>query len=171
MIARSMLALVLFLGAGAVIGGPADGIYDATGCGTEISDTRVELRDHRLIFYESTCRLGPALAVDGFEDATIHIADCQGEGQDWQTRFLMMPTRDGGLVLLRPGWGDRYARCGPSSARDELPASCDCTCLAFQHMQSLALELGEDSAKVAQYQALAECTATCAPHWQLCARP
>lgn len=109
------VALVLIaLCAGPADAGPAglkDGIYDATDCAAKFSDTRLTLSGDNLSFYESACTLSNPQGLRDFPGAVLLDASCQGEGETWTYRFILMQTRDGGMALLQEGWGDHYALC------------------------------------------------------------
>ncbi len=92
-------------------GGLLDGTYDAFNCAAEISDTRIVLSGNEAAFYETVCQISNPQYLRGLAGATLLDAACEGEGQTWTTRFIMMQTRDGGLALMQEGWGDHYVRC------------------------------------------------------------
>jgi len=99
------------MGAGAQSTVIADGIYDAYDCTVPISDQRIEVTGNHLAFYESSCDITNPQSIPGLERTTIYDAACQGEGETWSTRFILMQTHDGGLASMDEIWGDHYERC------------------------------------------------------------
>lgn len=95
----------------AAVGGLEDGVYDAFDCTAPVSDQRMELSGETLAFYESSCRLSNPQTLRGLPGPVLLDAACEGEGQRWTARFILMQTRDGGMALLQEGWGAHYARC------------------------------------------------------------
>lgn len=113
----SVFRIAAFLTAGfpylaaAGIGGLKDGSYDAFDCSLPVSDERFDLSGDTLAFYEASCRLSNPQSLRDLPGAVLLDADCMGEGQNWTVRFIMMQTRDGGIVFMQEGWGGHYARC------------------------------------------------------------
>lgn len=92
-------------------GGLRNGIYDAYDCDAEVSDQRIVLTETGASFYESNCTLSNPQSIRGMPGLILLDASCEGEGTAWNTRFLMMQTRDGGLSMMQENWGDHYERC------------------------------------------------------------
>ena len=63
---------------------------------------------------ESTCRMTEPVDVPDM-DATLYQMDCEGEGQAWSERAMLMQAAEGeGIFLLWRGYAFRYDRCpGP----------------------------------------------------------
>lgn len=91
--------------------GVRDGIYDAYDCAAPVSDQRVTLKGNRISFYESACDLANPVRVRGIEGAYLFDARCAGEGMEWDARYLLMHSHDGGLIVLGSQWAERHARC------------------------------------------------------------
>ena len=108
------LCFAAFCAASAAHAGPAglqDGTYDATSCTPQFSDTRFKVEGNNLSFFESFCTLSNPQSLRNVPGAILLDATCEGEGESWSSRFILMQTRDGGMTLLQEGWGDYYARC------------------------------------------------------------
>jgi hypothetical protein len=88
-----------------------DGTYDAYDCAVPVSDQRLVLKGDHIAFYESACELSDPHSLRGMEGPILFDADCEGEGETWATRFILLQTADGGLMLMGEEWGDRYQRC------------------------------------------------------------
>lgn len=88
-----------------------DGIYDAYDCTVPVSDQRIEVKGRHLAFYETTCETSNPQTLRGLDNTILVDAACQGEGETWTARFILMQTADGGLAMMNEVWGDHYARC------------------------------------------------------------
>ena len=92
-------------------GGLLDGIYDTFNCAAPVSDTRIELRGNDLTFYETVCVLSNPQGLRGLTGPVLVDATCEGEGESWQSRYILMQTTDGGMALVGEGIAEKYARC------------------------------------------------------------
>lgn len=91
-------------------GGVPDGTFDATSC-ANASDGRVVLRGNELSFHESFCALSNPQGLRGLTGPVLVDASCSGEGETWQTRFILSAASDGGLAIISDGSAMFYARC------------------------------------------------------------
>ncbi len=103
-----LLALATALPAMAVA---LDGTYD-TDCALEISDMRVTITGDSINFWETACSLTDPVNIRDMDGATLYDAVCEGEGEEWTQRVLLMPRHDGGLILVQSGVSASYDRCG-----------------------------------------------------------
>jgi hypothetical protein len=88
-----------------------DGTYDGFDCAAPMSDQRIVLRGDVIDFYESSCRLSNPVHVREMDGAVLFDAACTGEGERWESRYLLMHARDGGLIVVGSRWAERHARC------------------------------------------------------------
>ncbi|WP_101067735.1 hypothetical protein [Roseovarius salinarum] len=106
-LAAPALALVLF--AGAVYPADLEGTY-ALNCAKALDDGKVRIAGDTIRFWESTCRLTNPVPVRDMTGAVLYDMVCRGEGQEWASRVLLMPTDDG-LVRVEAGFAMTYERC------------------------------------------------------------
>jgi len=92
-------------------GGLADGTYDGFNCAAPVSDQRIVLRGNELSFYETNCLLSNPQGLRGLTGPVLVDATCTGEGEGWQTRYIMLQTNDGGITLMGEGFAEKYVRC------------------------------------------------------------
>jgi hypothetical protein len=60
---------------------------------------------------ESSCRMTEPVDVLDL-DATLYVMACEGEGQSWTERAMLMKAAEGdGIFLLWRGYAFRYERC------------------------------------------------------------
>lgn len=118
----SILALAWLVAAGPLLAGPAlagpyDGLYRPDEDWAAGWDCRTVGMDGGAIGVsgdafrgvESLCRLTNPVAVRGMS-ATLYDADCAGEGETWNSRMMLMATRDG-LIVIEDGHASRLKRC------------------------------------------------------------
>jgi len=91
----------------------APGRYHPDSCPAGISDSMVTVSPGRLEFWESTCQLTNPVPVRGMAGAILFDGQCGGEGQTWTRRYMIMPSFEGGMVLVGEQWSRTYVRCGP----------------------------------------------------------
>ena len=123
-----LLALLLCLpGLGQAL--PWDGTYrlsegaDCDRVGEEGGALRIE--EGVLTGVGSSCRMTEPVDVLDL-DATLYVMECQGEGQSWTERAMLMEAAEGdGIFLLWRGYAFRYDRCPgpgrPGEAEDPAP--------------------------------------------------
>ncbi|MBW6506569.1 MAG: hypothetical protein K0B00_07465 [Rhodobacteraceae bacterium] len=104
------LALMLILAPAAVAAQGFDGTYSLGNCSQPGEGTMV-LAGATIIFYESACRLSNPTGLPGFDEAVMYDASCEGEGETWKDKMLLMPALSDGLVVVWPGWANVYERC------------------------------------------------------------
>ena len=102
-----LLALATALPAMAVA---LDGTYD-TDCALEISDMRVTITGDSINFWETACSLTDPVNIRDMDGAALYDAVCEGEGEQWTHRMLLMPRSDGGLIRIESGIAVSYDRC------------------------------------------------------------
>ena len=107
---------------------PWDGIYrlsegaDCDKVGQEGGALRIE--EGVLTGVGSSCRMTEPVDVLDL-DATLYVMDCEGEGQSWTERAMIMEAAEGdGIFILWRGYAFRYDRCpGPGRPGEaEVPA-------------------------------------------------
>lgn len=60
---------------------------------------------------DSTCRMTEPVDVLDL-DATLYVLDCEGEGQTWTERAMLMKAAEGDAIfILWRGYAFRYDRC------------------------------------------------------------
>ncbi|MCB1390086.1 MAG: hypothetical protein KDK12_13235 [Rhodobacteraceae bacterium] len=97
---RAALAIALLLLAPAA---RAQSLYDGAWTFLGIascnpaSDAVVRIQGNRMRYWESGCELSNPVPVNGL-DATLYDARCSGEGEEWQTRMMLMLTPEGTLL-------------------------------------------------------------------------
>lgn len=122
---RALVAILAMFGTSAAAGpetGQFDGRWDMTAaqCAQSHSDGRVTLNGDRLIFWETGCTLSNPTAIRSMPGALLFDAACSGEGESWNTRFMLMRYGfDSGAAmdrLLIAQENDATIRvyCGPS---------------------------------------------------------
>ncbi len=114
---------------------PWDGTYrlgedaDCDRVGEEGGSLRIE--EGVLQGVESTCRMTDAVDVLDL-DATLYVMECEGEGQSWTERAMLMKAAEGDAIFLAwRGYVFRYDRCPkpeaasaePEEAPEDSPAS------------------------------------------------
>ena len=124
------LLLAAALLPGAALALPWDGTYrlsedaDCDKVGQEGGALRIE--EGVLHGIGSTCRMTDAVDVLDL-DATLYVMDCEGEGQTWTERAMLMKAAEGDAIFLAwRGYVFRYDRCPEpeeASADDEEGAS------------------------------------------------
>lgn len=87
------------------------GFYDFTGACTALSDSRLEVRETELAFWESTCTLSNGRLLPGMGGAVQYSANCTGEGETWSQELVLMQANYGGLILIYSGFVTEYQRC------------------------------------------------------------
>lgn len=88
--------------------GSYDGTWDFTeeGCANEYSDGRLIVDGNILRFWESSCTLTNPTGVRGLPHATVYDAACSGEGNSWNTTFLLSAYgAQGGYLLVHQDQG------------------------------------------------------------------
>lgn len=102
---------------------PWDGTYllseegDCAQVGEEGGALRIE--EGVLTGVDSSCRMTDPVDVLDL-DATLYVMECEGEGQSWTERaMLMRPAEDDGIFLLWRGYAFRYARCPAAEGAGE----------------------------------------------------
>jgi hypothetical protein len=103
---------------------PWDGTYrlgedaDCDRVGEEGGSLRIE--EGVLQGVESTCRMTDAVDVLNL-DATLYVMECEGEGQSWTERAMLMKAAEGDAIFLAwRGYVFRYDRCPePEGASEE----------------------------------------------------
>ena len=106
---RIAALLILIPGLAAAQG--VSGTYQIGGCAPDGIETRISIIGDRIEFIESICTLTNPVAVRGMAGATLYDAVCQGEGEAWNFRLMLMPAEGGGLILVDEGHADTYQRC------------------------------------------------------------
>ena len=106
---RIAALLILIPGLAAAQG--VSGTYQIGGCAPDGIETRISIIGDRIEFIESICTLTNPVPVRDMGAATLFDAVCQGEGENWVFRILLMPAEGGGLILLRDGHANTYQRC------------------------------------------------------------
>ena len=67
----------------------------------------------------STCRMTEPVDVLDL-DATLYVMQCEGEGQEWTERAMLMKAAEGdGIFLIWQGYAFRYDRCEEAEAEGE----------------------------------------------------
>lgn len=92
-------------------GGLLDGTYDAFNCAAAVSDQRIILRGNDLSFYETFCTLANPQGLRDLTGPVLVDATCEGEGESWQARYILMQTNNGGMALMGEGIAETYSRC------------------------------------------------------------
>ncbi|AHM05731.1 hypothetical protein roselon_03476 [Roseibacterium elongatum DSM 19469] len=116
---KCLKGIALILAAVVAQAGTADaqqireGRYHPDNCPSGMSDMTITLSAGRIAFWESTCTLMNPVPVRDMGAAVLYDAQCQGEGQTWTRRYLLMPGFRGDLVLVGEGWSQTYVYCGP----------------------------------------------------------
>lgn len=94
---------------------PWDGTYrlseraDCEAVGEEGGALRIE--EGVLTGVDSSCRMTEPVDVLDL-DATLYVMQCEGEGEAWSERAMLMETAEGdGIFLLWRGYAFRYDRC------------------------------------------------------------
>ncbi len=73
----------------------------------------------------STCRMTEPVDVLDL-DATLYTLDCEGEGETWTERAMLMRAAEGDAIfILWRGYAFRYDRCEAEGASAEEPADAD----------------------------------------------
>ena len=76
-----------------------------------VRDGTVLIEGTRYRFIEGSCELINATPVRDLNGATLYDGDCYAEGSEYEMRIMLMNTRDGGLVVVLPGYSQTYQRC------------------------------------------------------------
>jgi hypothetical protein len=121
---RSLLLALLLGAAGPAAALPWDGTYrlspdaDCDRVGEEGGALRIA--EGELTGVDSRCRMTDPVDVLDL-DATLYVMECEGEGQEWTERAMLMDAAEGdGIFLLWRGYAFRYERCpAPDGAADE----------------------------------------------------
>ena len=100
---------------------PWDGAYrlaEDAGCDEEGGSLRIE--EGVLQGVDSICRMTDPVDVLDL-DATLYVMECEGEGQTWTERAMLMKAAEGDAIFLAwRGYVFRYDRCpGPEGASAE----------------------------------------------------
>lgn len=67
----------------------------------------------------STCRMTEPVDVLDL-GATLYVMQCEGEGQEWTERAMVMKTAEGdGIFLMWQGYAFRYDRCEGAEEAEE----------------------------------------------------
>lgn len=95
--------------AGGAAGERLDGAWNlvAEACGDPLSETRLEIGDARMRFYESRCAITQTFPGP---DAVSAVLDCRGEGQAF-TRQVVLRRMGNLLELAEDGRRLIYHRC------------------------------------------------------------
>lgn len=85
---------------------------DPTRCVFGLDDPNLFMRIENGLLrgYESICRLTDATPIRGMS-AVLFDAACEGEGDVWTQRVLLMREDPDQLIELRDGYALRYRRC------------------------------------------------------------
>ena len=101
---------------------PWDGTYrlgEDADCEAEGGSLRIE--EGVLHGVESTCRMTDPVDVLDL-DATLYVMDCEGEGQEWSERAMLMKAAEGDAIFLAwRGYVFRYDRCPEPEEQAESP--------------------------------------------------
>ena len=124
MLPRSLLAAALLAAPVAARALPWDGTYrlskdaDCDRVGEEGGALRIE--EGVLTGVGSTCRMTEPVDVLDL-GATLYMMQCEGEGQEWTERAMVMNTaEEDGIFLIWRGYAFRYDRCpAPEGAKVE----------------------------------------------------
>ena len=126
---RSALLALLFCAPGLALALPWDGTYrlsedaDCDQVGEEGGALRIE--KGVLTGVGSYCRMTEPVDVLDL-DATLYVMECEGEGQSWTERAMIMEAAQGdGIFLLWRGYAFRYDRCPGPDEEIEPPAEED----------------------------------------------
>ena len=108
--AAATLALLL---SGLPLGAQSiDGTYDFYRCNTEFgNDGTLTIAWPVVTFYAGECTLTASTPIEGMENTFIYDAACSSEGENDTRRMVIVPNYDGGVVVIRDGFGQSYARC------------------------------------------------------------
>ncbi len=122
MLRHVLLAAVLPQAAAAL---PWDGTYRASAdadCAEEGGSLRIG--EGVLHGIDSTCRMTDPVDVLDL-DATLYVMQCEGEGQTWDERAMLMKAAEGDAIFLAwRGYVFRYDRCPEpeGASAEETPA-------------------------------------------------
>lgn len=106
-------ALATALTATALNAQVANGRFQLGACTTHPLETVVRLQHNVLTFYESVCTLSNPTQIQGTQGYS-YIANCAGEGQEWQSNMMLIPLEGGQIMrMLRDGQSFDYTRCTP----------------------------------------------------------
>ena len=115
--------IILGLGllAAPAVAGPFDGVYrqtatsDCTHIGMD--GGALQIADGVLTGVESSCQMLRPVNVRDM-GATLYDMECEGEGDTWIDRALMMEAADGGLIMVWRGYAFKYDRCSEADVVD-----------------------------------------------------
>ena len=120
------LALALLLAPSVAAALPWDGTYrltDESDCANGTGLLRIE--ENVLRGLESTCRMTEPVDVLDL-NATLYVMACEGEGQEWTERAMLMRAAEGDAIfVLWRGYAFRYEGCSTSEEAAEEPSSAD----------------------------------------------
>jgi len=107
-----VLALSAVLGALAVPAGAGayDGVWDLETC-SPMNVSRITVAGDMIALYESQCRLSGPVAVRDMAGATLYEMSCEGEGEVWRRRILLMTGFGDTLIRAEEGFALTYRRC------------------------------------------------------------
>ncbi len=123
---RSLLLAAVLAAPSGVLALPWDGTYrlsedaDCDRVGEEGGALRIG--EGVLTGVESTCRMSEPVDVLDL-DATLYTLDCEGEGESWTERVMLMKAAEGDAIfILWRGYAFRYDRCdgeAPEASAEE----------------------------------------------------
>ncbi|TNC71834.1 hypothetical protein [Rubellimicrobium roseum] len=121
------LAFALLLAPSLAVALPWDGTYrlsSESDCAAGAGLLRIE--DNVLHGLESTCRMTEPVDVLDL-GATLYVMACEGEGQEWTERAMLMRAAEGDAIFLMwRGYAFRYESCAaPEEAAPEEAAPAD----------------------------------------------
>lgn len=124
--ARTVLAALLLAVPGLAAALPWDGTYrlskgaDCDRVGEDGGALRIE--GGVLTGVDSSCRMTQPVDVLDL-GATLYVMECEGEGQSWSERAMLMEAAEGdGIFLLWRGYAFRYDRCPGPGGEGRAPA-------------------------------------------------
>lgn len=88
------------------------GDYALESCGASVDGAiRVTAGTAGVAFFEASCTLRRLSELPGMGEAAIYDMSCQGEGEGWVDRTILMRGWDGGLIMLREGFVQEFVPC------------------------------------------------------------
>lgn len=109
----SVAIVVTALTAQAASAQVANGRFQIGACTTHPLDAIVRLENNVLSFWESVCTLSNPTVIQG-TGGYSYVANCAGEGQEWQSNMMLIPLQDGAVMrMIRDGNVIDYNRCTP----------------------------------------------------------
>ena len=106
------IALLLSLLPGLATAQDFSGDYALGSCGASVDGAiQVTSGTGGVEFFEASCTLQRLSELPGMGEAAIYDMSCQGEGEGWIDRTILMRGWDGGLIMLREGFVQEFVPC------------------------------------------------------------